>query len=552
MGAVRLFVERVRNVKPEFALSESNAPTVVDIVRALDGLPLALELVAARARVLSPTALLARLDRSLPLLTGGAQDLPDRQRTLRDTIAWSYNLLRPDEQALFRRLGVFAGGCTLEGAESVAGDGSPVAGTDHATGSVDPGPLPPATIDVLAGLASLVDSSLLQSEEQGDEPRYTMLATIREFALERLRESGEAPAIHERHAYHFLDLAERTATEVFRTAPPALLDVLEREHDNLRAALAWSQESSDGDALLRLSGALGFFWFYRGYLNEGRRWLDVALDTPPDTSSPRPRAWALTASGLLLNVCGETDRAAALLKESFPWWEQTTDARLGAFARSMLGGVFVSQGRYDEALPLFAANEPYFRTSGYDDALAHALFHLGAIAWTQGDDARARDLLRESAERFERFGAPTDASDPLRYLGLLACAAGDLGDAVLWFRAELKLLRQRGSRAALAVGLADVATLAAAREAWQAAARLFAKAEALLDAEAAAFSLPARDHYERAYQRAREALGTADLAVTSAGRGLSLEDALAEAEEVLGRDDDEDLGATAENGGIIA
>ena len=164
-AAVRLFVERVRAVKPDFALSEANAPAVVEIVRRLDGLPLALELVAARARVLSPAALAARLDRSLPLLTGGAQDLPDRQRTLRETIAWSYDLLRPNEQVLFRRLGVFAGGCTLEAAEAVANLDEP--------------------FDVLEGMAALLDASLLQSEEQDAEPRYTMLATVREFAQER-------------------------------------------------------------------------------------------------------------------------------------------------------------------------------------------------------------------------------------------------------------------------------------------------------------------------------------------------------------------------------
>ncbi len=205
-AAVRLFVDRVRAVKPEFVLSESNASAVVEIVRRLDGLPLALELVAARARVLSPAALSARLDRSLPLLTGGAQDLPERQRTLRDTIAWSYDLLRPHEQALFRRLGVFSGGCTLEAAETVANLDEPFA--------------------VLEGMAPLLDASLLQSEEQDAEPRYTMLATIREFALERLIESGEEPTTRDRHARFFLDLAERPLPDTSsenRVPDPTLL-----------------------------------------------------------------------------------------------------------------------------------------------------------------------------------------------------------------------------------------------------------------------------------------------------------------------------------------
>ena len=197
---MRLFVDRVRAGKPDFALSEANAPAVVEIVRRLDGLPLALELVAARVRALSPAALSARLERRLPLLTGGAQDLPERQRTLRDTIAWSYDLLRPNEQALFRRLGVFAGGWTLEAAETVADLEEP--------------------FDVLEGMTALLDASLLQSEEQDAEPRYTMLETVREFAQERLEASGEESATRDRHAHYFLDLAERTNAVIVKIPPP--------------------------------------------------------------------------------------------------------------------------------------------------------------------------------------------------------------------------------------------------------------------------------------------------------------------------------------------
>jgi tetratricopeptide (TPR) repeat protein len=212
-------------------------------------------------------------------------------------------------------------------------------------------------------------------------------------------------------------------------------------------------------------------------------------------------------------------------------------------ARSLLGGVRVNQGRYDEAAALFAANEAALCEAGDESWLGHASFHRGLIAWIQGDDARARSLLREAVERFDRSRAPANAIDPLRYLGLLACTAGDLDEAAKWFREELTRLQWEGNRAAIAVGLADVATLAAAREAWQPAVRLIAKAEALLQAEAAAFSLPARDHYDRAHARAREALGHAAYHVaTAAGRALTLEQALAEAEAVLELDRNE--GAT--------
>ena len=344
--AVRLFVDRVGAVKPDFALHQGNAPAVVEIVRRLDGLPLALELVAARARVLPPAALAAKLERSLPLLTGGAHDLPARQRTLRETIAWSYDLLQPHERTLFRRLGVFAGGCTLEAAEAVAKLDEP--------------------LDALEGMTTLLDASLVQIEEQDSEPRYTTLATIREFALERLSESGEEPATRDRHAHFFLKLADR-AGPFIETGNPTVLGMMDHEHDNLRAALTWSRETGDHDTLLRLAGTLAFFWYFRGYLHEGQRWLDQAIETPPDDASPRPRAWALTLSGMLANVCGETERAAAQLTESFSWWERSDDALGHATASSLLGGVYVTQGHYDQAAALFAETEAFYR----DNAALH-------------------------------------------------------------------------------------------------------------------------------------------------------------------------------------
>jgi predicted ATPase len=524
--AVRLFIARAQAVKPDFTVTIANAPAVAEICFRLVGLPLAIELVAALVKMLPPQALLKRLEQRLPLLTGGARTLPARQQTMRNAIAWGHHLLAPDEQTLFRRLAVFPGGCTIEAAEVIAG--------------------PERTLDVFAGLASLVDKSLLRLEEGSDgEPHFRMLETVREYGLERLAASGEESTTRDRHAGFFLDLAERAGPEIVETADPALLELLEREHDNLRAALAWSRDSSNLDTLLRLAGVLALFWFYRGHLNEGRRWLDQALQTLPDDASPRPRAWSLTCSGMLASVAGETDRATALLTESFSWWEQTGEAYGHAAAGSLLGGVYVSQGRYDEAKTLFTLNAAYFRDTGHDSMHAHALFHLGVIAWAQGDDAHARVQLHEAVEGYDRCGGTADAIDPLRYLGLVACGAGDVDDATVLFGEMLTRLRQLGSRAAIAVGLADVATLAAAREAWPPAARLFAKAEALLTAEAVAFSLPARNHYERAHARAREALGDAAYQTAAvAGRALTLEEALAEAESVLERDHHAGTGAT--------
>ncbi|HEU0116386.1 MAG TPA: hypothetical protein VFQ80_16980, partial [Thermomicrobiales bacterium] len=277
---------------------------------------------------------------------------------------------------------------------------------------------------------------------------------------------------------------------------------------------------------------------------EGQRWLEQALATPADAAGARPRAWALMGSGVLASVSGKTERAAAVLTESLRWWKSTGDSAGYAFASSLLGGVYVSQGRYDEAAPLFAANRDYFREADHASMLAHADFHLGLIAWMRGDAVGARGLLRESAEGYDRAGARTNAINPLRYLGLAACAAGEPEEAVRWFREEWARLRQLRSLAALGVGLADVAALAAARQAWRPAARLFAKAEALLQAEAAAFSLPARDHYQRGRDRAWEALGAAAAEAAAAGQALTLEQAMLEAEAVLQLDGEAGAGAT--------
>ena len=259
-GAVRLFVERARAATVDFALTEANAAAVVAICRALDGLPLAIELAAARANVLSPAAMLARMERRLPLLTGGARDQPARLRTMRATVAWSHDLLLPEEQALFRRLAVFAGGFDLDAAQTAANAADELFS------------------DVLDGVVSLVDKSLLRRVGgPGDGPRFGMLATIREFGLERLAESGEEGAVRAAHAAHFRALAQRAEPALKGPDQRAWVDRLEREHDDLRGALRWFLGEGDAESALRVSGLLGYFWWIRGSLLEGRGWLGEAL-----------------------------------------------------------------------------------------------------------------------------------------------------------------------------------------------------------------------------------------------------------------------------------
>ncbi|CAA9576383.1 MAG: Transcriptional regulator, AfsR family, partial [uncultured Thermomicrobiales bacterium] len=282
--AVALFVERARAVKPGFALDETNAVAVAGIVRRLDGLPLAIELAAARVRVLAPPALLARLDRALPLLTSGPRDAPARQRTLRDAIAWSHGLLSPDERDLFRRLAVFVGGFTLEATEAVADLGG--------------------ELDALGGLEGLAEDSLLRpAEGPGGEPRFTMLATVREFAREQLEASGEAAVAHGRHAAFFTVLAESAAPELTGPDQGAWLARLEAEHDNLRAALVWA-EGHEPESCLRLAGALWRFWYARGHLAEGLRRLEAAVaraDGRPADACAR----ALLGAGVLADLQGD-------------------------------------------------------------------------------------------------------------------------------------------------------------------------------------------------------------------------------------------------------
>ena len=253
---MRLFVARAQEVKADFALTPDNAATIAETVRRLDGLPLALELAAARLRILTPAALLARLDRRLPLLTGGSQDLPDRQKTLRATIAWSVDLLPGDQQVLLRRLAVFAGGATLEAVEAVcAGNG-----------------------DALDGLTGLVEQSLVrQREERDDEPRFAMLETIREFALEQLRDSGEERTVREAQAAWSLSLAEQAESALSGPEEVDWLARLDAERDNLRGALEWAADAGEPELALKLSTALWPVWTRQGQVMEGQRWLERTL-----------------------------------------------------------------------------------------------------------------------------------------------------------------------------------------------------------------------------------------------------------------------------------
>jgi non-specific serine/threonine protein kinase len=524
--AVRLFVDRARGTRPDFAVTEANAPVVAAICTRLDGLPLAIELAAARLRHFSPSALLARLSHQLDILTGGPRDQPARLQTMRDAIAWSHDLLTEDDQTLFRRLGVFAGGFTLEAAEHVDGQ------TDGSSLSV----CPPVRLSVLDRIASLVDKSLIGPVAVEGAPRYQMLETVRSFAVERLEASGEAEEIRARHAAYFLGLAEQ-ANRAESGGSAAALEWLERDYDNLWSALVWHEAAGDVEGLLRFAGAMAFYWFYRGRRQEGLVALARAIEWADReaSASDRVRAFALAQAGLLATVMGDAERAIAWFGESVRLAAAAGDVEVEVMAHVRLGGVLVGQGRYDEAAPHFEANIERARTLGEDAWwLAHAEFHLGLIAFARGETGVARSWLRAAADRYDRAGQTWNAVDPLRYLGLLACDTGDVASAKALFADNLARLRAVGSRQGLATSLADLAVLATTVGKPTEAAQLFGAAEALRAAEGTTFSLPGRGRYQAARVRARAALGAARFdEAFDAGAGQPLPEALALAEDLL-------------------
>ncbi|MBV9281078.1 MAG: helix-turn-helix domain-containing protein, partial [Chloroflexi bacterium] len=389
--AVRLFVERACAVKPAFALTEENASMVAELCARLDGLPLAIELAAARVRLLSPQALLGRLSDRLQLLAGGARDVPARQQTILAAIDWSYDLLDEGEQRLFARLSVFAGGCTLEAVEAVCGPAGEVG------------------VGMLEGLASLVDESLVYQLDGGTVARFTMLETIRQYAADRLRRSGEADSIHRRHARHYLSLAEGMEPELRGPAQQARLEQLESEHDNLRVALRWTLQKQEAEMALRLCAALRLFWDMRGYFVEGCGWLEEALALPGDVD-PAIRASALRAAGALQWRRGATGQAEAMLER----------------------GLALSRGLDDRV------------------GVADALSCLGALAVAEGEVERADSLLEESLTLQRACGDTWGAAISLNHLGLAAMFRGDYGGAVMRHRESLALRAELKDRRGIA------------------------------------------------------------------------------------------------------
>ena len=425
-AAVRLFAARAQAVKPDFAVTDQNAQAVADVCVRLDGLPLAIELAAARVKVLSPSALHARLERRLPLLIGGGRDLPERQRTMRDAIAWSYGLLGPEEQAMFRRMAIFAGGCTLSAAEAVA----------NAAGTLG--------IDILEGVTSLVEKSLLRQEDgPGGEPRFGMLETVREFGLDELASCAEADATQASHAAWCLALAESAQPELDGSDQGWWLARLETEHDNLRAALGWLRDRVNVEDGLRLSTSLSPFWFRRGHLAEGRMHLRGVLALPGAAAYPHLRAEALTAVAVLAEA--QSDKPAALEagEGALALWQALGDQRGAARALLRLAWMANTAEREQE---LAAESLALYREAGDRRGLAMALADLAGLARDRGDPWRARSLLDESVALYREMGDNVGVAWPLAGLGTIAWYEGDDQQARALFEESLALFRAAGDR----------------------------------------------------------------------------------------------------------
>jgi tetratricopeptide (TPR) repeat protein len=423
-----LFVERAQAVAQAFSQTDADMLAVAAICRHLDGLPLAIELAAARMKVVSPAALLALLQPRLPLLIGGPRDAPLRHQTLRATLDWSYSLLNADEQALFAKLGVFVGGFSLEAATAVCNADS--AG-------------PHATFDTVA---ALIGHSLLQRDARPDsEPRFLMLETLREYALERLAERGEEAALRRRHAAYFLALSEEAGPELRGPRQKAWLARLERDHDNLRAALAWCWSSPEGTELgLRLCGALIWFWFMHGNYGEARGWLDGAVTrsaAAADQLPPGVRARAIHGAAWAAENQSDFGQAVALFEESIALYRRAGDAAGLAEALVDMGVALDIVGDYGRAAGVKEEGLAIYRELGSSYGIASALLFLTDTALIQGEFALATAQSQEALARFSELGAGDDIAWALRNLGRIARAQGDFAHARLALEESLARFR---------------------------------------------------------------------------------------------------------------
>lgn len=438
--AVRLFVERAALSQPGFSLTDENAPAVTQICRALDGIPLAIELAAARVNVLSVAQIAQRLDDRFQLLRGGSRTALPRQQTLQATMDWSYDLLPPKERVLFQRLSVFAGGFALEAAEAIC------TGED-----VDSG-------EALDLLTHLIDKSLVVVDQQGKAVRYRLLDTVKAYAHARLMESGEERGLQSRFRQWYLHLAERVEP-MLSGSDERWLDRLEAEHDNLRVALEGFLKNGEGEAALRLSAALFRFWHVRGYWTEGRRWLETALADSPGAPVGL-RAKALSRAGSLAQSQGDYGRAHTLSEQSLAIQRELGDKHGILVSLNTLGNIAYHQGDYAAAREIHEESLAYGRDVGDKVGVATSLLNLAVVADHQGAYREAASLCSESLSIFRELGDKRGAAAALNLLGIIASDQGDYATAHQYYEESVVLHRELGDKRGIAASLSNLGLLA--------------------------------------------------------------------------------------------
>jgi predicted ATPase/class 3 adenylate cyclase len=546
-AAVRLFTERAMAVVPTFKVTTQNAKSVVQICGRLDGIPLAIELAAVRVKVMAPDQILARLGDRFRLLTRGSRGAPPRHQTLQAAMDWSYDLLGKKERTTLCRLSAFAGTCTLEAAEAVC-DGDGV-----------------ETADVLDLLTQLVDKSLVVVEEQRGEAQYRLLETVRQYARDRLLESGDAGAVQSRHQSFFLALAEEIEPRLFGPEEGELLDRLESEHDNLRAALARSLESGDAEGGLRLAGALGWFWYRQGYWAEGREWLTRTLSAG-SRAGPASRARGFSAAATLAFAQGDLDSAAALGQQALALHADLGDKRGTAFAHYILGTTSVmkddrgqaegsleeslrlfreagdrwgaasalrfmatratARGRYMEAAPMAEESLRLYREVGYKRGAGYTLLSLGRLAYVERNYARAAALFEDGHSTLGDVMDREGVAIADFYLADLARKTGDRRRAIALYQESLKIHSEMGNRRFLAQPLEGLALMSASIGDARRAATLLGAAEALKETASIGRRFAFFDISDEV-SKLRAALEGVELAAARAeGQAMTLEQAI--------------------------
>jgi predicted ATPase/transcriptional regulator with XRE-family HTH domain len=509
--SIALFTARAEASDPRFSLTADNARAVATVCHRVEGVPLAIELAAARVKLLSPEALATRLEQRLPLLTGGARDAPARQRTLRGALTWSYDLLSPDEQTFFRRLGVFVGGWTLDAAEAVAN--------------------PDSDLSVLDALGSLIDKSLVRVDVRGADERYGMFETVREFALEQLAREGEREATRERHATYFLAFAERGAPELEGAEQRRWLGLLERDHPNLREVFATLDARGDDEGYLRLSNALAWYWFFHTHAVEGLQHFERALARASGTTLTRARA--LHGAGLLAYGSGAYAKAATWLQESEKLVRSLRDDFLLARTMLMLGGL--AEHLEDEvgAEQYFQAGLAVARKIENVQLIGELLPNLSDAAYRRGDLEKAEQFALDAIPALQASGNAYMESMNSANIAQVALARGAVRRAAEALQDGLDIAEEIASRWNVANAIAGAAAVSAARGRYDQAAQLLGAADAQRELSGHP-RLPQFYLFAQTQGVVRDALGAERFHTGwDAGRALSVEEAVAEAQSIF-------------------